>query len=213
MFLDNQYTQEYYKIIERNKTRTADMSVQKIKNNLGYTEKHHIIPRSLGGADSKENTVYMPADDHITCHRLLVNMTTGADNGKMWSGLWRMMNKQSLSQQRDFDITTKEYTLARENHAKAHSKRMSGKNNPFYNQLHTDATKTAMSKVKKGKTYEEIFGVEEAKVMRNRRSKEQTGLKKGKQKITTCKHCGVSGGEGIMKRWHGDRCKHNVDLA
>ena len=208
MFLDNHYTKEYYNIIEKNQNKTAGMSIRKIKLQFGYTEKHHIIPRAIGGTDQKENTVYMPASEHFRCHQLLVNMLTGVDKGKMWNGLWRMMNKQSKNQERNFIITPNEYEIARVNSANAHRERFSGENNPFYNQKHTNDTLKAMSVAKKGKSYEEIFGESYAKEMRLKRSQEQLGRKKGKQQIVKCNYCDVIGGTGIMKRWHGKKCKH-----
>lgn len=39
IFIDNKYTYWYYNIVHRAKTR----------NITGYTEKHHIIPKSCGG--------------------------------------------------------------------------------------------------------------------------------------------------------------------
>ena len=212
MFLDNQHTKEYYKIIEKNKIKTAGMSIRKIKAELGYTEKHHIIPRSLKGSDLKENTVYMPATDHFKCHQLLTEMTEGADKGKMWNGLWRMMNKQSRNQDRDFTFNPEDYETARINSAKAHSKRFSGENNSFYNQKHTKESLKSMSDAKKGKSYEKIFGEEYAKEMRLRRSNEQQGKIKGPQDKSTCPHCGTTGGKRIMNRWHFDRCKNNTDV-
>jgi hypothetical protein len=41
---------------------------------IGYTENHHIIPRSLGGNDSKENIVTLTAREHFLCHYLLAKM-------------------------------------------------------------------------------------------------------------------------------------------
>ena len=208
MFLDKQYTQEYYTIIKKNQIKTQGLSVKKIKIQFGYTEKHHIIPKALGGEDKKANIVYLPANDHYKCHRLLIDMTNEEAHGKMWSALWRMMNKQSRNQKRDIDISAEEYAQARIAHATAHSKRMAGAGNPFYNHKHTNKTIKAMSLAKKGKTYEEIFGVKEAKIMRARRSAEQLGKKKGKQKTSKCEYCGVVGGTSIMKRWHGNKCKN-----
>ena len=47
MYLQNKYTKWYYSIINNAKTR----------NIIIYSEKHHIIPRSLGGDNSTENIV------------------------------------------------------------------------------------------------------------------------------------------------------------
>jgi hypothetical protein len=178
MFEQNKYLEEYYKIIEHNKI--VDKKSQ-------YCEKHHIIPKSLGGDDKKYNIVYLTAKDHFKCHVLLTKFTIGIDNGKMWNAVWRMMNKQSHNQQRDYLFTEKEYEQARINHAKAQSERMSKTNNPFYGKTHTEETKQKMSALKKGKTYEEIFGKEYAVEMRDKRKNETTGKKRSletKEKIS-----------------------------
>jgi ribosomal protein S27AE len=177
MFIENEYLEEYYRIIKNNKI---------IDSKSQYCEKHHIIPKSLGGSNKKENTVYLSARDHFLCHKLLVKFTTGINNQKMWHALWRMMNKQSHSQQRDYTVTEEEYKEARINHSKIQSKRMSGENNPFYGKKHTDSTKKKMSENKKGKSYEEIFGNEYASTMREKRKIETTGKKRSsatKEKI------------------------------
>lgn len=40
----------------------------------GYSEKHHIIPRCMGGADEPENIVCLTAEEHYLAHQLLVKM-------------------------------------------------------------------------------------------------------------------------------------------
>ena len=37
----------------------------------GYTEKHHIIPKSLGGSNHRDNIVRLTAREHFLCHWLL----------------------------------------------------------------------------------------------------------------------------------------------
>lgn len=39
-----------------------------------YTEVHHIVPRSLGGNDNKDNLVKLTAREHFICHYLLAKM-------------------------------------------------------------------------------------------------------------------------------------------
>lgn len=207
MFIPNDQTREYYEIVSRNTEKTKGLSIRQIKETLGYTEKHHIIPRCAGGRDTKENIVYLTAGDHFKCHQLLTEMTSGQLCGKMWAALWRMMNKQSHTQKRDYIFTEIDYELARINFAAAHSERMSGVNNPFFNKKHNTKSLEKMSAIRKGKTYEEIYGSEHAADLRKRRSAEQLGIPKGKQAIVSCPYCKVSGGFGIMKRWHFENCK------
>lgn len=68
MFLDNKYTKKYYSIINK-----ALLEPRK-KDNVAYYEKHHIIPRSMGGNDNKENLVLLTAKEHFICHLLLTKM-------------------------------------------------------------------------------------------------------------------------------------------
>jgi hypothetical protein len=55
------YQKIYNQIIERAKTRQLE----------GYKEKHHIIPKCLGGSNDKENLVELTAREHFLCHMLL----------------------------------------------------------------------------------------------------------------------------------------------
>lgn len=73
IFITNKYTRIYFSIIRHAQKRNLD----------GYKERHHIIPRSLGGNDSSENLVDLTAREHFICHKLLVKMTTGVARGKM----------------------------------------------------------------------------------------------------------------------------------
>lgn len=38
---------------------------------IGYTELHHILPRSMGGSDDPSNLVRLSAREHFICHLLL----------------------------------------------------------------------------------------------------------------------------------------------
>ena len=61
------YKRIYTKIIEN---AAADES-----NRSGvYTERHHIIPKSLGGSNTKSNLVRLTAREHFICHWLLLKM-------------------------------------------------------------------------------------------------------------------------------------------
>lgn len=58
------YSWHYDKLIYRAKMR--DLS--------GYSEKHHIVPRCLGGVDDHSNLVRLTAEEHYVAHQLLVKM-------------------------------------------------------------------------------------------------------------------------------------------
>jgi len=59
MFLNNKYTKWYFMLIERG------MSRQKPD---GYTEKHHIIPKSFGGSNKQNNLVRLTPKEHFIAH-------------------------------------------------------------------------------------------------------------------------------------------------
>lgn len=41
---------------------------------LEFSERHHIIPRCMGGSDSKENLVDLTPEEHFVAHQLLLKM-------------------------------------------------------------------------------------------------------------------------------------------
>ena len=41
-------------------------------------EKHHIIPKCLGGSNDRKNLVYLTPIEHYIAHRLLANMHPGS---------------------------------------------------------------------------------------------------------------------------------------
>jgi len=76
MFEPNKYTEWYSRIIERAKDQNRSRK-------QGYFERHHIIPKSLGGQDDKSNMVFLTAREHFIVHLLLTKMTKGAEKSKM----------------------------------------------------------------------------------------------------------------------------------
>lgn len=90
MYLDNKYTKWYNSIIENSNNRTID----------GYTEKHHIIPRSLGGSDDSSNLAILTAREHFICHLLLTKMTTGNARHKMCFALHMITNARNIGEGR-----------------------------------------------------------------------------------------------------------------
>ena len=75
IFITNRYYHLYYRIIEKAKNRILPLE--------SYREKHHIIPKSLGGTDDKSNLVELTYKEHRLCHKLLIKFTTGKNKYKM----------------------------------------------------------------------------------------------------------------------------------
>ena len=73
MFIENKYSTWYYNIINKSKNRLL----------TGYKEKHHILPRCLGGKDNKDNLVELTAREHFIVHMLLCKFTKGESKRSM----------------------------------------------------------------------------------------------------------------------------------
>jgi len=66
------------------------------KKNQGiYYENHHIIPKSLGGSDCKDNMVLLTNEEHFLAHRMLMKFTTGDDQRSMASAFLCMERSPS----------------------------------------------------------------------------------------------------------------------
>jgi len=66
------------------------------KSQGGITERHHIIPKSLGGTDDPDNIVEVSPRVHYLLHLLLYKITTGEDKKKMWYAVWNMSNQGKI---------------------------------------------------------------------------------------------------------------------
>lgn len=121
VFLDNKYTTIYFRLIEKR-------HVEPLSKKDVYCETHHIMPRSLGGSDEKQNLVNLTPREHFVAHRLLTKMTVGLANRSMWWALHRICfsNGNDLRNSKDYDTMRKMWSeWMQENH---HSKRIAGWN-------------------------------------------------------------------------------------
>lgn len=87
----------------------------KTLHNSGYTEKHHIIPKSFGGGENHKNKVSLSAAQHFGAHILLAKAT---GSPKMIKALHKMMHSRSGDVKREYNISAKLYAYLREEHAK-----------------------------------------------------------------------------------------------
>ena len=79
---NNKYQKWYDHLIDRARNRTIE----------GYVERHHIVPRSLGGTNEKSNLVALTAREHLIAHMLLPRFVE--NKAPMWQAVWMMMNTQ-----------------------------------------------------------------------------------------------------------------------
>ena len=98
------YQKIYNQIIERAKERILE----------GYKEKHHILPKCLGGSNDKNNLVELTAREHFLCHRLLCEIYP--KNDKLWYALFLMaIGKNRHSKTDPYKISSRTYEFLKLN--------------------------------------------------------------------------------------------------
>ena len=120
-----------------------------------YHERHHIIPKCMGGTDDAENLIDLFAKEHFIAHKLLAQENPA--NEKLIYAWWRMCNSINDLTER-YEPTPEEYEEARICFAEAASRRMMGSGNPNYGKPSpnkgkplTDEHKKKLSEARKGK--------------------------------------------------------------
>jgi hypothetical protein len=197
------YKDIYNNLISRSKSRTIE----------GYTEKHHIVPKCMGGQDTDDNIVNLTPEEHYVAHQLLVKMypcnyqlvgaammmtrhtTKRRMNNKLFGWLRVRASKLTLGIPKSEETKMK----MRKPKSDAHREKISkvqlenGGNGP---KKHTDETKAKISKSGKGQK-------------RSIDTRIKLGLvhKGKKHPVKTCPHCGLTGGASPMTRFHFENCK------
>lgn len=172
-----------------------------------YYERHHIVPKSLGGDNSKDNLVLLTAREHFIAHKLLVNIYKNIDKDayhKMNHALFRFLYSKNSP---EYKINSKEYERIRIKHAQATSHFMSGrvfskeaknnmsaaqklyfKNNPghFLGKKHTEQTKIKMSEIQSGAGNPQ-YGLERPDDVKQKISNTMKGHKKSASTVAKFK--------------------------
>jgi hypothetical protein len=104
-----------------NYQKIYDTLVRRGQNRIleGYSEKHHIVPRCLGGTDEATNLVSLTPEEHYLCHLLLVKIHP--NNIRLVKAAMFM-----VSANRDQQRNNKAYGWLK----RQYSEYMSGPNNP-----------------------------------------------------------------------------------
>lgn len=104
--------------------RIYDVIIERarVRNNDGYVERHHIIPRCMGGGDEESNLVELTAKEHFLCHKLLVEMYP--KEPKLVWGYWMMAKLKGRGQKRNYHVGAREYERLREAYSQVLKKRV-----------------------------------------------------------------------------------------
>ncbi len=221
MYLSNKYTTWYNNIIQQAKTRSL----------TGYKERHHIVPKSLGGSDLQINLVDLTAKEHFVCHLLLTKMTYGKTKEKMVYAAWNMANQENHQQTR-YKVSGRTYQHLRQQFSENHAVYMTIRN-PMHNskirQKHQRAIDQRGKTLgntghKRGPISEELrellrqktvnlMTTERREIIRqqqlNRTPEQKEKYAFIHSKRISCVYCRALCNLGVLSRWHGDNCKLN----
>ena len=163
MFYPNKYTSWYFSII--NNATHQNRSKGSI-----YYESHHIIPKSLGGNDRKDNKVLLTPKEHYVCHLLLPKMCkSGSHKAKMVYAFMMFNGKTKVKyRSRIYQIMKNHYSKIIKgansvNYGKKHSfltkskisqsriGKYAGSDNGMYGKTHTPEVRQRLSQINRGK--------------------------------------------------------------
>lgn len=139
MFADNKYYAWYMAITSR---------AQRLSRANEYTERHHILPKSLGGGSGDDNLVRLTFREHFLCHWLLVKCTHGVAKQSMWLALSRMRTSY-----RGRVVSSWQYAIARAALRKAMIGNTinNGRVSAFKGKRHTPESKRKLALVQLGR--------------------------------------------------------------
>lgn len=125
LFIKNWHYNVYFNIVNQAKNR---------KTVNAYTELHHIIPKCLGGNNSRSNMVNLTAREHFICHMLLPKMVNRNSN------FYYKLIKAAVSMKRNNNnqhryMNSKLYESIRIEHGKNQSINQSGSLNNNYGKI------------------------------------------------------------------------------
>lgn len=212
--IDNRYAKWYYTIIENAKPRQND----------GYVEKHHIIPRCIGGSDTEDNIVLLTYREHYLCHWLLTKFSTGRTYRKMCTALGVMSGTRTKNADlydRSKQISSWQYDRSKRAFrdgrvgvpmSDEQRKKLSdigktkvGSLSNSWGYKHSDESRQKMREAKTGKRNHN-FG--------KKRPEFAAKMRGRKMPIThTCLGCKQSFPKGIHNRYHGPKCKMIMEIT
>lgn len=216
------YLAIYKNIISRAKQRVQPK---------GYFEKHHIIPRCMGGSNKKDNIAALTAREHFICHKLLCEIYP--DNHKLKNAIWIMINgASSQTQERSYRISSKEYERLKIEYSQSKKAlNLSSWNKGIPRSEDTKQKISKSAKLRQRTNHSEdtkrkiADGISNyikehghwskgkpawnsgKNISEEMRLKIQAGSSKAPKESITCPHCNKVGGKPVMKRFHFDKCK------
>lgn len=168
MFNETKYSKWYFTIIEKARQQN------RIKYKGTYYERHHVIPKSLGGSNKKDNLVYLTAKEHYICHLLLPKMCTDSKHkGKMVYAIMQL-SEAANPWRSPYTHSSRLYAFFKEKYINS----ISGTNSALYGISKTEEHKLKISQTRKDRG----TGVGEKNPMYGKRHTEESKRKMSTEK-------------------------------
>ncbi len=222
---ETKYSRWYASIISSAISR--DFTRKQAKAVFGYTESHHILPKSfgLGGDRDPYNIVFLSPKEHFVCHLILARIDFGSSiNKKMKYAVFCMMNQRKNG--RTYRVSSSLYEKAKlefsANQSKFHwSQTTEGR------KLISDRNKgRIVSEHQRAVASDTHKGIPKSEEHRKKISESTTGKQKTKSdkwreakddnrfnwsSTTVCDKCGSKVSAITYHRYHGGRCGAPVE--
>lgn len=117
MFMKNKYEQFYFRLINSRKIKPHSKTV--------FTERHHIIPRCMGGSNDNSNIVRLTPREHFIAHCLLVKFVDAQYRYKMLEAVAAFRMCRELTRE-DMINNSRRIELIRKANAEASKNRNMG---------------------------------------------------------------------------------------
>lgn len=108
-----------------------------------YHERHHIVPKCMGGTNDDDNLIDLFAREHFEAHKLLA--LENPDNEELIYA-WACMAWVKDKNQQRVCISPEEFEEVRKVYGEMCKERYAGKNNPMYGKHHSEEARNKMSK-------------------------------------------------------------------
>lgn len=185
------YAKHYERLVDRARNRSILPGV--------YFEKHHIIPRCMGGTDDLQNIIKLFPEEHYVAHQLLIKIYP--ENKKLAFAA-QMMTVKTIHQSRNnkmygwiktrVSVAMSEHVRTEEHNRKISLAMMGHSHTRGMRKSEEHKRKMSLAKKNKPKSAEHRASL----------SNHLNSLP-----LSTCPHCNKTGRLGPMHQWHFENCK------
>jgi hypothetical protein len=204
------------------KIYTSIITNAKNRTNLEYGEKHHIIPKCMGGSNKKDNLVKLTYREHFICHWLLCKMNP--NNHKLLASFAKMLHATENNLR---VVTSRQFEAVKTLLAKTHFSWLKDnleKNGPWnkgkkgfqvaWNKGLKTGPNSEESNLRRSETVKKLY---QTKIHPRKNKDPWNKGKKGSQiawnkglspKKDFCVHCNKEVDLLNLKKWHQDNCRY-----